>query len=78
MCLLSIDFICCCVNRSSSIGRKGGSLGNMMVHSWYASTAVSAKAMWTMAISQHQFYLDKKKAEVHLKTIKSITSLCCC
>ncbi|XP_020904210.1 FERM domain-containing protein 4A isoform X2 [Exaiptasia diaphana] len=49
--------------RSSSVGRKSHSPSNMMVHSWYACTAVAAKTMWTMAISQHQFYLDKKKDE---------------
>ncbi|EDO38965.1 predicted protein, partial [Nematostella vectensis] len=36
---------------------------DMMVHVWYASTSTLAKAMWSMAISQHQFYLDKKKVE---------------
>ncbi|XP_031572232.1 FERM domain-containing protein 4A-like isoform X2 [Actinia tenebrosa] len=51
-------------HRSGSMGRKSGNPSNVMVHSWYASTAVSAKAMWTMAISQHQFYLDKKTEEV--------------
>lgn len=36
----------------------------MMVHAWFSSTAASAKTMWSMAISQHQFYLDKKQLEV--------------
>ncbi|XP_032235656.2 FERM domain-containing protein 4A [Nematostella vectensis] len=51
-------------NRTNSIGRKQQpSASSMMVHVWYASTSTLAKAMWSMAISQHQFYLDKKKVE---------------
>ena len=50
--------------RSGTLGRKSSNPSSMMVHAWYTSTAVLAKDMWTMAISQHQFYLDKRHVEV--------------
>ena len=44
----------------------------VLLHAWYASTTVQAKAMWTMAISQHRFYLDKRDQEVSIYNVFKI------
>ena len=61
--------------RTQSLARKVTAPSSMMVHAWQASTSAQAKSMWTMAISQHQFYLDKKQAEVSYRVSeKSFTA----
>ena len=53
------------------MGRRTNDQNRVLMHAWYASTTAQAKAMWTMAISQHQFYLDKKDEEVSAALILS-------
>ncbi|CAB3983889.1 FERM domain-containing 4A isoform X5 [Paramuricea clavata] len=61
--------------RSNSLGRRVNGQSRVLLHAWYASTTVQAKAMWTMAISQHQFYLDKRDQEEKLKTPRTLEDI---
>lgn len=43
-----------------SVSRRTFGPGNVTVHIWFTSSPQLTRCIWSMAISQHQFYLDKK------------------
>ncbi|XP_047738864.1 dentin sialophosphoprotein isoform X2 [Hyalella azteca] len=45
-----------CVSRRS----LGSASASVTVHVWFAESQAQCKAIWSMAIAQHQFYLDTK------------------
>ena len=47
-----------------SAGRRVPPTPNIKVRAWFTHSPQYCKAIWSMAVSQHQFYLDKRNSRV--------------
>ncbi|XP_076330825.1 uncharacterized protein LOC143236454 isoform X3 [Tachypleus tridentatus] len=58
-----------------SVSRRTFGPGNVTVYVWFASDQALAKCIWSMAVAQHQFYLDKKHCKSRVSIFRSLAEI---
>lgn len=55
-----------------SVSRRTFGPGNVTVYVWFAVNQALTKCIWSMAVAQHQFYLDKKHCKSRISIVRSL------